>query len=50
MSQEDLPYLEDVKLILVEGRQALKLVFPICLPLEFVSFFLGAWHPFVKVL
>lgn len=49
MSQEDFPYLEDKKPVLVEGQQALQLVFPICLPLHFVSLFLGAWHPFVKV-
>lgn len=50
MSQEDFQYLEDIKLILVEGQQALQLVFPICLPLRFVRLFFGAWHPFVKVL
>lgn len=50
MSQEDYQYLEDIKLILVEGQQALQLVFPICLPLRFVRLFFGAWHPSVKVL
>lgn len=41
-------YLEDIKLIPVEGQQALQLVFSVCFPLRFVRFFFEAWHAFVK--